>query len=397
MTRSTGADVVVIGGGVVGLSTAYALTELGVGSVVVLERDTIGSGGTGKSSGVVRCHYGVRSLAALAWRSLPVLEEAEERLGSSSGFRRTGYLVAVGPENGEALRANVAMQQALGIEVELAEPSEWEQHWPGAEFADVALLAYEPRGGFGDAHQTALAFAGAARRNGAVVRQGCAAMRIDTRAGRVIGVATSDGDVLATERVVLASGAWSVALAAGAGIELPIVSQLARILLVDPGAPLGEVPVLSDLVNLCYLRLEGPSSLLLGDSDHTRPVWADPDRYADRADPAFIERMISKFVARFPTLGDAALATTYAGCYDVTPDYNPIVSPCHVEGLLLCAGFSGHGYKISPGIGELAADLLWKGSSRHPDVDHRDFRLERFDEGSLLTSPHPYVGAGQMR
>jgi sarcosine oxidase, subunit beta len=188
-----------------------------------------------------------------------------------------------------------------------------------------------------------------------------------------------------------------VALASAVEVELPIAAQRAQVLLVEPGRPLGPVPVLSDLVTLQYVRPDGSASLLVGNSDHANPEWADPDDYVNRADGDFVEHLIAKFAHRFPDLTEAALATSYAGCYDVTPDYNPVISSAPVEGMWICAGFSGHGYKISPAVGELAADLICKGSSRHPDVDHRDFRLERFEEGDLLTSPHHYVGAGQMR
>ncbi|HEX3459758.1 MAG TPA: FAD-binding oxidoreductase [Acidimicrobiales bacterium] len=397
MSPKETADVVVIGGGVTGLSTARALAELGAGQVTVLERAAIGSGGTGKSSGVVRCHYGVGSLAAMAWRSLEVLEHAPEVLGAESGFHRTGYLVAVGPENEASLRANVDMHRGLGIEVELVDPIDGPVLWPGATFDDVAATAYEPRGGYGDAHQTALAFATAARRHGASIHQQCGVAGIEVRADRVVGVRLSDGTRVATDRVVLAAGAWSVGLAADVGVDLPIAAQRAQILLVDPGRVLDPRPVLSDLVTLQYVRPDGLASLLVGDSDHTQPEWSDPDDYADRADDEFVERAITKFAHRFPGLSSAGLATSYAGCYDVTPDYNPVISPSPVEGMWICAGFSGHGYKISPAVGELAADLVCKGASRHPDIDHRDFRFERFAEGQLLTSPHPYVGAGQMR
>jgi sarcosine oxidase subunit beta len=397
MSPTRSADVVVIGGGVTGLSTARALAELGAGQVTVLERAAIGSGGTGKSSGVVRCHYGVRSLAAMAWRSLEVLEHAPEVLGAEAGFHRTGYLVAVGPENEASLRANVDMHRGVGIEVELLDPLDGPVLWPGATFDDVAATAYEPRGGYGDAHQTALAFATAARRHGASIHQQCGVAAVEVRGDRVVGVRLSDGDLVATDRVVLAAGPWSVGLAAGVGVDLPIAAQRAQILLVDPGRVLGPRPVLSDLVTLQYVRPDGLASLLVGDSDHTQPEWSDPDDYVDRADDGFVERAIAKFAHRFPGLSSAGLATSYAGCYDVTPDYNPVISPSPVEGLWICAGFSGHGYKISPAVGELAADLVCKGVSRHPDIDHRDFRFDRFAEGDLLTSPHPYVGAGQMR
>ncbi len=141
-----------IGGGVAGLSTARALAELGVTDVLVLERGAVGSGGTGKSSGIVRCHYGIPSLAAMAWHALPVLEDAPDILGAPSGYTRTGYVVGVGTENLGSLRANVAMQRGLGIEVELIGRDEAQSLWPDARLDDFAGFAYEPRGGYGDGH-----------------------------------------------------------------------------------------------------------------------------------------------------------------------------------------------------------------------------------------------------
>ncbi|MDQ1360773.1 MAG: hypothetical protein QOJ44_1150 [Acidimicrobiaceae bacterium] len=393
-----GASVVVIGAGVIGLSAARALAERGVDDVLVVDRNVMGSGGTGRSSGVVRCHYGIRSLAAMAWRSLPVLAGGVDLLGEDTGYRRTGYLVAVGEANVDALLANVAMQHQLGIDVEQIDHTTAGRLWPQARFDDVAAFAYEALGGYGDGHQTALAFASAARRGGVRLRQHTRVAGVFARRDRTIGVELVDGERIDADQVVVAAGPWSPALVAGVGIELPIRSQRAQILLVDPSADeLGPVPVLSDLVSLQYVRTEGIGSLLVGDSDHSEPEWSDPDRYSDEADDRLLVRSIAKFDHRFPGLPRAQLRSTYAGCYDVTPDYNPIISATPVDGLWICAGFSGHGYKISPAVGELVADLVLTGESQIPDVDHRDFRLQRFDDDELLVSAHPYVGAGQMR
>jgi sarcosine oxidase subunit beta len=155
--------------------------------------------------------------------------------------------------------------------------------------------------------------------------------------------------------------------------------------------------VFSDLVSLQYVRTEGIGQILWGDSDHSDPDWSDPDVYRERANDDELAAAIPKFAHRFPGFDGAALASSYAGCYDVTPDYNPIISAAPLDGLWLCTGFSGHGYKISPSTGELMADLITSGASRYPDVRHRDFRWERFAEDDLLVSSHPYVGAGQMR
>jgi len=382
---------------VAGLSTARALVEAGLTDVLVLERATVGSGGSGKSSGIVRCHYGIPSLAAMAWRALPVLEHATEILGAPSGYTKTGYLVGVGQDNLGALRANVAMQQALGIDVELVGHDEAHALWPAARLDDFAEFAYEPRGGFGDGHQTALAFATAARRGGAHLRQHAPVAALEVTHGRASGVVLADGSRIGAAHVVLAAGPWSAALAADVGIDLPLRAQRAQILLVDPGQPPGPLPVFSDLVSLQYVRTEGNAQILLGDSDHSVPEWADPDDYRERVNDDELALSVPKFTARFPGFDGASLASSYAGCYDVTPDYNPVIAPSPVTGVWLCTGFSGHGYKISPSVGVLMADLITRGASRHADVDPHDFRWERFAEDEPLVSLHPYVGAGQMR
>lgn len=391
------ADVVIIGGGITGTAAAWALTQRGVRDVVLLERGTVGCGGTGKSSGIVRCHYGVPALAAMAWKGLRLLENAADVLADDCGFCQAGYVVGVGPENVAALHANLAMLQGLGIETAAVPHDAVAALWPAADLSDFAVLAYEPRGGFGDPYRTAQAFAAAARRGGADIRQGTAVAGLLARDGRVTGVRLASGGELAAGAVVLAAGPWSVALAAPHGIDLPIRVCREQILLVAPGHPLGPVPVLSDLVGLQYLRAEPSGELLCGNSDLHEVEAADPDRYRNRADPGFIEAAVGKLARRLPGLPGAAVASSYAGCYDITPDFNPVIGTTPVTGLTVAAGFSGHGFKISPAVGELIADLVCTGASADPAVPEHVFRLARFAEGDPLVSRHPYAGAGQLR
>lgn len=396
-TRPTTAEVVVVGGGIEGCSAAWALTRRGVTDVVVVERDTVGSGGTGKSSGVVRCHYGVSSLAAMATRSLEVFEHAHDLLGDGVGFHQSGYVVGVSAENAAALRASVADQRAVGVRTEDIDRSEVAALWPTADLDPFAAFAWEARGGYGDAYRTAQGFAGAARRAGARLCQGSTVTAITVDAGRVTGVTLADGHHIATGQVVLAAGPWSVPLLADHGIDLPITVHREQIVLVDPGRHLGPVPVFSDLVSLQYLRPEGTGTLLVGNSDLSVLEPADPDRYSDRASPDAVDTAVEKVATRLPGLPDAAVASTYAGCYDVTPDFNPVISETPVDGLVVAAGFSGHGFKIAPAVGTLIADLVLDHKSSDADIPADDFRWSRFAEGEPLTSPHPYVGAGQMR
>jgi sarcosine oxidase subunit beta len=393
------ADVVIIGGGIEGLSTAYALTQAGISDVIVLERAALASGGTGRSSGIVRCHYGVPSLAAMAWKGLQLFENAADVLGTEIGFEQIGYVVGVGEGNLAALEANVAMHRSLGIDSRVVASSEAAVLWPYAELSDLAGFAYEPRGGYGDGTRTALAFAAAARRGGARIRQGATVVRVCPGGG----VELASGEQITAGAVVLGAGVWSRNLLAPLGIELPVRAQREAILLVEAGSdgPSREqvraLPVFSDLADLQYVRPERSGQLLVGNSDHSDPEWADPDNYPNRASDAFVESALAKVAHRFPGLGDAGLASSYAGCYDVTPDYNPVMSATALPGLFVCAGFSGHGFKISPAVGALMADLVTYGVSRDPLIPESDFTLTRFAEGRLLGSDHPYAGAGQMR
>ena len=198
--------------------------------------------------------------------------------------------------------------------------------------------------------------------------------------------------------MVLAAGPWSVALAAPLGLDLPIRVHREEIVLLKPGIPTEGLPVFSDLVSLQYVRPDVGGEILFGNSDLDTLKPADPDAYLNRADDAFVEVVVDKVSHRFPGLDDAVLASSYAGCYDVTPDYNPIISLADpVPGLVVAAGFSGHGFKISPAVGRLVADLVVDGVSSSPLVPERDFRLSRFAEGEPLRSPRQYATAGQMR
>ena len=389
-----GKRVVIVGGGLIGLSVARALTLRGVDDVLVFERDVLASGGTGKSSGIVRCHYGVPSIAAMAWRSVPLFEE----LGDVIGFRQVGYLVGVGAENVEPLRANTETHQGLGIEAELIDHDRVAGLWPYLRLDDFAAFSYEPRGGYADASQLALHFGAVARDGGARIRQNATVARIRTLGDAVTGVELADGSTVEADVVVVATGLWADRLMATVGVELPLKSLHSELVVVDAGEPVRDVPVLSDLVSLQYVRTEGSAGeLLVGNSDHRKPKYADPDNYSNQASEAGLERAATKVLHRFDKFPDPSVSHTYAGCYDNTPDWNPVIAPVGFGGLFIAAGFAGHGFKISPAVGTLMADLIIDGDSSDPDIPASDFRFERFAEDRLLTSLHPYVGAGEMR
>jgi sarcosine oxidase subunit beta len=395
------ADVVIVGGGIEGAAAAWALTRRGVTDVLVAERNTVGSGMTGKSSGIVRCHYGVSSLAAMATVGLEVFENAEELFGHDIGFRQTGYVVGVGEPNVDALRKSLAAQCAVGVQTEEIDTAEVARLWPFADLSPFAAFAWEARGGYGDAYQTAQAFAVSARAAGVRVRQGAAMTDLLLDGDRVTGVRLADGTEVATGTVVVATGVWTRDLLARYGIDVPIRVVREQIVMIYPGVELGPVPVFSDLVSLQYIRPEPGGSqrdaVLFGNSDLSHVQEADPDDYLNRATEDFVDVTIDRVGTRFPGFTDAAITGSYAGCYDVTPDWNPVISRTGIDGLVVAAGFSGHGFKIAPAVGGLIADLVVDGHSADPRIPESDFRLSRFAENDPLTTPYPYVGAGEMR
>ncbi|MBI3212641.1 MAG: FAD-binding oxidoreductase [Mycobacterium sp.] len=391
------ADIVIVGGGLEGTAAAWALAQRGVTDVVVAERSTVGSGMTGKSSGIVRCHYGVSSLAAMAAVGLEVFEKAEELFGLDIGFRQTGYVVGVGEANMDSMRKSLAAQRAVGVQTEEIDAGEVAKMWPWADLSPFAAFGWEARGGYGDAYQTAQAFAASARSAGVRIRQGTPVTELLIDGDRVRGVRTADGTEIFADTVVVATGAWTRPFLLRYGVDVPITVVREQIVMLSPGLDIGAVPVFSDLVSLQYVRPEVGGDILFGNSDLSDTSAADPDDYSNRASEEFIDITVDKVGTRFPGFTDATIRSSYAGCYDVTPDWNPVISPTGVDGLIVAAGFSGHGFKIAPAVGRLVADIVVDGRSADPRIPETDFRLSRFDEGALLKTPFPYVGAGQMR
>ncbi|MGW0036864.1 NAD(P)/FAD-dependent oxidoreductase [Gordonia sp. NPDC003376] len=397
MTTTT-TRFLIVGGGLEGLAIAWSLADQGETDVMVVERDTLCSGMTGKSSGVVRCHYGNPSLVAMSWYGVDIFTRATELFGDDMAFQQCGYVVGVGENNITPLEANVAMMQDIGVDVSLIGHDTMAELWPGLHLDDFAAFAYEPLGGRGEAYMAGMAFAAAARRLGVTIKQSTpVAELLQGEDGRVIGARLAGGDEIHADTVIVAAGPWTPALTTGVGVDVDVKAQRAQLILVDQGAPTPVVPVLSDLAGLSYICREPNGELLVGNSDHSAPQYIDPDNYINRADESTVDKVVMKLGHRLPDMPDPRITSSYVGAYDVTPDYNPIIGPSPVDGLFLATGFSGHGFKISPAVGKLVADMVLTGTTTLKHVDPQDFRYSRFAEGDLLTSIHPYEGAGEMR
>jgi len=386
------ADAIVIGGGCTGASIAYHLARRGLGEVLLLEKRALASGATGKSSGIVRQHYVYPVTARMAKLCLEIFSRFDEAIGGDAGFTRTGYLAVVGPDDRDALAANVAMQQGMGVRTVVLGPAEIRELVPQLNVSDVVAAAYEPEAGFADPASTTAALARRARDFGARILEGVEVRKIRVQAGAVTGVDTSEGS-LAAPVVISAAGGWSPRLMAPLGVEVPIVNTLHPMGAFERPVDFGAShPVCGDFINEVYFRPETGGLTLVGSTKHTKDDVVDPDEYPERADPRWVQEFAARTVARFPQMEAAQMRRDWCGFYDTTPDMQFVLDQAPgISGLFLAAGFSGHGFKHSPLIGDLVADLVLGTTPADPHIDLGFFSLTRFAAGRGHQARHAYA------
>lgn len=380
------AGVVVVGAGVQGASLAFHLARRGA-DVLVVERGTIASGATGRSSGFVRMHYDLESEAALAHRSFPYFTAWDEHVGAGDpGFVQTGFLQLVEPALAPALRANVEAHRRIGIDSRVVGPDEVAALVPGIATDGIVAAAYEPASGYADPSGTAAGFLAAARRHGARVVQGRVAERILVAGGRVAGLATDAGPIDAPV-VVAVAGAWSAELAATAGVEIPVRPWRHHTAYFGLPAerPAGGIPIVLDDPNGVYFRPEGRELLLVG-LEGANEIGGSPDRPLEGPGSAVVERMVEAVCARIPWMTAGDLRTAHGGQDGITPDQRAILGAAGPDGLYLACGFSGTGFKTAPAIGAAMAELILDGASVTADLG--DFRPSRFAEGRPLVGSY---------
>ena len=378
MTTTT--EAVVIGGGVMGTSILYNLATRGVKGPVLLERDALGSGSTGRSSGAIRMHYSTEVNARLAWESLHVFRNFDEIVGGDVGWVKTGYMVYVPEDSTEGLRHNVEMQQSVGITTSIVSIEEARELVPAFHLDEGEGFAYEPESGHGDPSGTALAYSTRAQELGATVLLESPAQTVEVRNGRVTAVTTGT-ERYETPIAVVATGPWSTRFLGKLGIDLPLVATRHEVFLLR--RPIDKVPYhpgAGDMSNLIYFRPEGPDLTLVGNGN--REEDADPDAYSPRVSMDFVEEIWGRLTKRIPDMAEAEFSTGYAGLYTTTPDLHPVIGPVDgIVGLYICTGFSGHGFKLSPAVGIVMAELILDGEARTVDIS--TLRMSRFAEGAL--------------
>jgi len=374
-------DVLIVGAGVIGAATAFHLTRLGAGSVAVLDRAAVGSGMSSRSSALVRMHYTFPPEVDLAVRSDTMFDAWTDLTGRPGCVRRTGFVRLVHAGETDLLRANVAMQRERGVQAEVIDAADLARLAPGMRTDDVECAAWEPHGGYGDGAIVAGDLLAAARGDGACYRPNTPVRALITDGERVIGAETDAGPVHAGV-TVLACGVWSPPLLAAAGIDVPIETELHNVAVVrhPPGG--GARVACIDSTTQTYSRPEaGGQMTLIG--GFTGPRGTDPDAAPRSASAGELTELVGAAARRVPALADGGIAAGITGVYDMTPDARPLLGETDGRpGLVLAAGFSGMGFKISPAVGEALAELIVAGAASH--VDLAAFRPGRFADGEPI-------------
>lgn len=383
------ADVVIVGGGAAGTSIAWQLARRGAGRIVLLEKQGIASGGTGWSSSIIRQHYTHEVLARMALESLRVFQNFEDRTGASAEFHQTGFLVLVKPEDVDSLRANVAMHQQIGIGATILSPDDVRALEPRIHHDDIVAAAWEPESGYADPVAVTNGYASAAKVCGAEFHLDVEAQRLVAGPEGVEAVVTDRGTI-ATRTVVVAAGYRTRELVAPLGVDLPITPIRHDIAVVARTPDFGDGhPIISDRINGSYFRPEGADLTMIGATaaheghedanvEHTREPYEED-----------AESLIFRFWKRFPDQADATLRKGYTGVYDCTPDLQPLLGPvAEAPGLFVAAGFSGHGFKLSPMVGLMVAEAIIDGHASTVDIAF--FSPNRFALGRPIDSTRAY-------
>lgn len=385
-------DTIIIGGGCMGASIAYHLAARGERNIALLERRGIGTGNTGKSGSIVRQHYSNPPTARMAHAALKVFQHWDEVIGGDCGFREVGLLALAGEADAAALAESVEMQRSLGINTSLLAPDDVPAIEPRVALRDVALACWEPEAGYADPTATAAAFATRARDLGVEILIGTAATRLVREGDRVIGVEAA-GSVLPAGRVIVATNAWANELLAPIGAAVPIMPSRHGILALRRSPEFGPAhPILFAYDRRLYIRPDGEHYTLIGSSDPDDALLAaDPLNYHEGLMRDEIMRYSAGASTLLPALHTGVVRGGWAGIYDVTPDWQPMIGPApDLGGLYLAVGFSGHGFKLSPMVGQWLAEQIITGASD----DLAPFRPDRFTTptGSPMRTTYGVLG-----
>ncbi|WP_020670617.1 NAD(P)/FAD-dependent oxidoreductase [Amycolatopsis nigrescens] len=378
------AELVIVGGGIIGVSCAYHLAEAGV-EVLLLERGTLGGGSTAKAAGGVRSSFTSRVNIEMGLYGLAAYAEFAERFGQEVDFRRDGYLYLItDPADLPAFERGVELQNSYGVRSRLVDPAEAKRCSPLIETDGLVAAVWSPDDGKATPDSAVQGYARAARRGGARLRTGVAVHGIDVEGGRITAVRTSAGPVR-TGAVLCAAGAWSGEVGALAGVDLPVLPYRRQVVFTGPVAGLpASVPLTVEMPSAFYFHREGDGLAMSCPDPSATPG------FETRYEPGGWLPLLAELAARrVPSVLDAGVRTGWAGLYEMTPDRNEIVGEAgSVSRFLYATGFSGHGFQMGPAVGAIMRDLYL---GRQPEIEVSGLDVRRFAGAEAILEEHNIV------
>ena len=378
MTIPTTADIVVVGGGVMGASTLYHLAARGQKNAILLEKDEFfGQGATGRCAGGVRYQFSTEINVKLSLESLPMLERFKDEIGQEIDYRQCGYLIVCTDEKDAAtFKRNVKMQNSLNVETEWLDGDEVRKRLPLFKFEDAIGATFNQKDGLVDPNSVVAGYISAAAKSGGKSFNNVEVTGLKVEAERVSGVETNKG-FIAAPLVVNAAGPWAGLVGEMAGVHIPITSLRRQMFTTTPLPEIpADMPFVIDFAQSLYFHREG-DGLLIGMSNPNETHGFDQN-----VDEDFELVNLEAGIARLPVAENAGMVSHWAGLYEVTPDAHPFFGKTPVEGFLVVGGFSGHGFMHGPISGKLMTELILDGEFKTLDVSMLD--LARFEEGRLI-------------
>ena len=370
------ADVVIIGGGIIGVTTAYYLAKNGVQNVVILEKDTICGGSTGRCGAGIRAQWGTEMNCRLGIAALDIFEQLEDELGMSVGLNQEGYLlVAYNEKELETLRKGMELQNSLGIQSKGISLSEAREICPGLAAEDAAGFFYHGRDGHADPFLTTFAYLEKAKQLGVACHRFTTCTGVMVEGNEVKGVETDKGSIHAPI-VINCAGPYAQFIARMAGIEIPNWAERHEIMITEPVAP-GVCPcMLMSFSGNYYIQQRPHGSIICGMSPE-----GHPEDYENKTTWQFLEKMSGILAKLLPRTRGIRIARQWSGMYDMTPDAQPIIGETDVKNFYHSTGYSGHGFMLGPVAGKILAQQI---AGKKPDIDFSMLDYRRFARGEHI-------------
>jgi sarcosine oxidase subunit beta len=373
------ADIVIIGGGVVGCSIAYNLAKLGAKNIILLEKNTLASGATGRCGAGIRQQFGTKMNCILARESIKIFENLSQELEYDIELNQGGYLILAYTEKEvNQFKKNIALEQSLNIKARLITVEEAKEIVPPLNTEGILAATFCPTDGHANPFKTNFAYAEAAERLGVKIYTFTEVKEIETENHKIVAVNTDKGKVL-TPIVVNAAGGYSGIIGKMVGVDLPVYSQRHQILITEPLDPLFR-PMLMSFSRNFYCQQTPHGSIIMG--------FGDPNERKDGnigSSWQFAQEMAQKMTAVLPLLKEVSMVRQWAGLYNMSPDAQPILGEHpQIEGFYMAIGFSGHGFMLAPITSKLIAELILKERTSLP-IDKLD--IGRFERGELIIEP----------